>query len=75
MKTFSTNDIADSVSLILRQNDKVTPSEDDLTTAIEQQALMLSVLGQTLYKEEKEKSQSYPICETGYQYGYRYYDC
>lgn len=55
MKPLALNNIADSVALILRQNVEGTPDEEDLQAAIEQQATMLSALGQVLSSEEKEE--------------------
>lgn len=58
MKNLSLNDIAASVALLLRQSVDGTPSEDDLITAIERQAAMMIVIGQSLSEEDKEKVKS-----------------
>ena len=55
MKNLSLNDIAASVALLLRQSVDGTPSEEELSEAIERQAAMLAVIGQSLSEEDKEK--------------------
>lgn len=55
MRAFTINDIVDSVALLLRQTVDGTPSEEDLVAAIEQQASMMSVIGQALSDEDKGK--------------------
>lgn len=55
MKNLSLNDIAEAVALILRQNVDGIPSEEDLSAAVDRQSAMMSVIGQVLSDDDREK--------------------